>query len=331
MHTAAAAQETQLEVRNYLSDKLNVQMAMDVALGLTSDQKCLPSKYFYDARGSSLFERICHLPEYYLTRKELLLLKKFAGAFTRNFENGDLVELGSGANWKVRMLLDAMTPSARSGIRYVPVDVSEPAIVSASSDLARLYPELTVEPLVADFTTDLHRMPFDRMKLVLLFGSTIGNLDEDDAGKFLSSIRDCLGSGDRFLLGLDMVKSVQVLEAAYNDSQRVTEAFNKNILLVLNKHLLGNLNPSDFDHVAFFNESKERVEMHLRANRRVRVVFGAIRFSVTIEKGETIQTEICRKFRREAVEEIMNQAGLQVSGWYSDASNWFSIAEIVRD
>ena len=127
-----------------------------------------------------------------------------------------------------------------------------------------------------------------------------------------------------------MLKSTEVLEAAYNDSQQVTAAFNKNILLAINSGLSGNFDPSDFDHVAFFNDSKECVEMHLRAKRRVRVDFSAIAFSVSIEKGETIRTEICRKFRREAVEKMMDQAGLQVSNWYPDLNNWFSIAEIVR-
>jgi L-histidine N-alpha-methyltransferase len=330
MYTVNAAQENQLQIQNYLQGALDVQIAMDVALGLTAAQKCLPSKYFYDARGSKLFERICRLPEYYLTRKEMSLLEKFSGELTSGFENGDLVELGSGANWKIRMLLDAMNHEARSGIRYVPVDVSETAIVSAAMELARLYPELTIKPLIADFTTDLHRIPYGRVKLMFLFGSTIGNLDESDTRSFLCAVRDCLGPRDRFLCGLDMLKSTEVLEAAYNDSQQVTAAFNKNILLAINRGLSGNFDPSDFEHVAFFNDSKECVEMHLRAKRRIRVDFSAIAFSVSIEKGETIRTEICRKFRRESVDKMMDQVGLHVSNWYPDPNNWFSIAEIVR-
>jgi len=330
MHTVAATQESQLEIQDCMSTDLRVHMAIDVGLGLTADQKYLPSKYFYDARGSQLFELICHLPEYYLTRRELLVLRKFARSLTKGFQNGDLVELGSGSHWKIRTLLDRMDNCARSRIRYVPVDVSEQAIVEASSELAMTYPELTITPLIADFTTHLHKISYDRMKLMFLFGSTIGNLDRHEARTFLCSVRDCLGPRDRFLLGLDMIKPASILEAAYNDSQKVTAAFNKNILLVVNRQLWGNFKLSDFDHVAFFNESEERVEMHLRANRRVNVDFCATGFSASIEKGETIRTEICRKFRREAVEQMVDEAGLRVSGWYSDPDNWFSIAEIVR-
>jgi L-histidine N-alpha-methyltransferase len=331
MSTVTVAQDSQLEIQNCFGSSLNVQMAIDVALGLTAEQKYLPSKYFYDARGSRLFELICHLPEYYLTRKELLVLRKFASALTKDFQNGDLVELGSGSNWKIRTVLDSIDRPALSRIRYVPVDVSEAAIVQASSELARLYPKLTINPLVADFTTHLYRIPYGRAKLMFLFGSTIGNLDKDEARGFLSSVRDCVGPRDKFFLGLDMIKPADILEAAYNDSQKVTAAFNKNILLVVNTHLWGNFKLSDFDHVAFFDASEERVEMHLRAIHSVDVDFCATGFSASIEKGETIRTEICRKFTRDSVEKMTEEVGLRVSAWYPDPENWFSIAEIVRD
>jgi L-histidine N-alpha-methyltransferase len=297
--------------------------------GLTASQKYLPSKYFYDARGSKLFELICRLPEYYLTRMEMVLLRRFARAFTRGFQGGDLVELGSGANWKIRMVLDSMNPPYRAATRYIPVDVSETAMLAASDELLRLYPELRVVPFVADFTRDLHRIPRNASRLVFLFGSTIGNLDEDETSRFLSALARCLESGDRFFVGLDMIKPVQYLEAAYNDSQGITERFNKNILLVLNKKLSGNFDQRDFDHLAFYDEKKAQVEMHLAAKRRVTVEFQVTGFSASVEKGETIRTEICRKFRREDVESAASDAGLRVSKWYSDAEKWFSVAEIV--
>ncbi len=329
MKTQAAAQKNGLEVRNYFKESSNQQRASDVLAGLTANEKYIPSKYFYDARGSRLFELICRLPEYYLTRTELVLLRRFAGALMEGFQNGDLVELGSGANWKIRILLEAINSSSRSTIRYVPVDVSEPAILSATSELMSLYPDLTVAPVVADFTRDLHRIPSGRKKLVLFFGSTIGNLDEDEAKRFFRSLSECLGPEDRFLLGLDMIKPVEILEAAYNDRQNITAEFNKNILLVLNEELSANFEVADFEHVAFFNNEKERVEMHLRAKRRVTVTLRSVGKSIVIKRGETIRTEICRKFKRESVETITEEAGLRVSRWFSDPRNWFSIAEIV--
>ncbi|HMK36175.1 MAG TPA: L-histidine N(alpha)-methyltransferase [Desulfomonilaceae bacterium] len=329
MNTGIAAEEKGLEIRNYFRETLNSQMASDVLEGMKADQKYIPSKYFYDARGSQLFELICRLPEYYLTRTEMFLLERFASVFTHGFENGDLVELGSGANRKIRLLLDSLNFRRRSTIRYVPVDVSEQAILRASDELVRLYPELSVMPLVADFTRDLHRIPSGRTRLILLFGSTIGNLDEIDTKKFLDSLANCLACGDRFLVGLDMIKPVELLEAAYNDSRGITEQFNKNVLLVLNAQLSSDFDPADFDHVAFYNSDKERVEMHVRARRKIDVIFDAMELTVSLREGETIRTEICRKFTRPGVERMVSNSGLAVSGWYSDPNEWFSIAEIV--
>jgi L-histidine Nalpha-methyltransferase len=328
MTIKAAALDNGLEIRNHLIGRLKPQMAADVLDGLTAKEKYIPSKYFYDARGSRLFELICRLPEYYLTRLELGILKRYSSTIINGFANADLVELGSGTNWKIRTLLDAMTPATRSTLRYMPVDVSKSAILAASNELARLYPELSILPVIADFTRDLHRVPSDRRRLILLFGSTIGNLDENETRGFLRSLSDCLGPEDRFLLGLDMIKPVEILEAAYNDSQGITAMFNKNILLVLNKQLSGNFDYRDFEHAAFFNEEKERVEMHLTAKRRVTIAFPGVGFTVAVQKGETIRTEICRKFRRERVEKSVQEAGLRVSGWHSDHKDWFSIAEI---
>jgi L-histidine N-alpha-methyltransferase len=330
MPTIFAAQKTDLEGSNLATEMSNMEMASDVLKGLTAKNKYIPSKYFYDARGSDLFEQICSLPEYYLTRAEMSLLKQFADIMARGFANSDLVELGSGANWKIRTLLDAIDISRRSSIRYVPVDVSETALISASKELVRLYPELAVKPVIADFTKGLDRIPSDRTKYVLFFGSTIGNLNEDEAHSFLRSVARILRSGDKFFLGLDMVKSIQIMEAAYNDSQNVTAEFNRNILLVINRGLAADFDPNDFDHRAFFNERKLRVEMHLQAKRNVTIFLDAIGISVSIRKDETIRTEICRKFTRKGVEEMAHKAGLHVSEWYSDSGNSFAIAEITR-
>jgi len=329
MHVHSAV--TGAAVRNWFGDEADGSIAYDVLRGLTAPQKYIPSKYFYDARGSELFEAICRLPEYYPTRTELQVLTSDAKEIVRGFRRGDLVELGSGANWKIRKLLDALEPHDRSSVRYVPVDVSHSALLESAQDLMAAYPELKVSFIVADFTRDLHRIQSDRPKLLLFFGSTIGNLDERESSSFLRGVAGILNPDDRFVLGLDMLKPVHIIEAAYNDSRNVTAEFNKNILLVINRELGANFRPDDFDHVAFFDEKYRRVEMHLRARRNIWVEISEIDLIVVLKKGETIRTEICRKFSRAGAQEMIREAGMAVSGWYSDPKGWFSIAEIVLE
>ena len=329
MRILSAKHKERFEVKNCLERKTDGKMADEIRMGLSSKQKSLPSKYFYDAHGSKLFEKICCLPEYYLTRTEMSILQSQGGELTRDLQGGDLVELGSGANWKIRTLLDAMDRSQRAGIRYVSVDVSETALVHAAKDLLKIYPELLVAGIVADFTSDLHRLPHDRPKLVLFLGSTIGNLDELESRTFLGEVATMLDSGDRFVLGMDLVKPKDILEAAYNDSQNVTEEFNKNVLHVVNRQFSGNFDPEYFDHLAFYNEKKERIEMHLRANRPVIVHIQDLDMTVDMNEGETIHTEICRKFTRHSAENMIAQAGMAIKRWYTDPNRWFALAEIV--
>ncbi len=322
---------TRLNTGNRFEEEAPGTMAQDVLKGLTADQKYLPSKYFYDERGSKLFEEICNLPEYYQTRTEVGLLSTHAEDIVRGLRQGDLVELGSGANRKIRILLDALGPSRRADAQYVPVDVCGPALLESAAQLATVYPELRVNGIEADFTRDLHKLRSNRRKLVLFLGSTIGNLDEVEALSFLRDVAATLNPGDRFLLGLDMVKPVEIIEAAYNDSQNVTAEFNKNILLVINRELRATFNPADFDHVAFFNHEKERVEMRLRAGSDICVDVKALRISVELKNGETIRTEICRKFRRDSAEKMIRDAGMKISRWFSDPKGWFSLVEAVRE
>ena len=284
---------------------------------------------FYDARGSRLFELICNLPEYYPTRIELQILCAHAEDIVRGFRHGNIVDLGSGANRKIRTLFEAQGRSHRSGMRYVPVDVCASTLAHSAAELTTLYPELRVNGIVADFTRDLHFIQSDHPKLVLFFGSTIGNLNKPEALSFLQGVATTLNPGDRFLLGIDMVKPIEILEAAYNDSQGLTAEFNKNILVVINRELRANFNPDSFDHVAFFNSEKERIEMHLRARRDIWVQVKAISASFGLGKGETIRTEICRKFTRYGAEKMIRDAGMEVSHWYSDPKGWFSLIEAV--
>ncbi len=325
----ASSALTGLTARSRFEEDATSTMAQDVLAGLRAEQKYIPSKYFYDARGSRLFELICNLPEYYPTRTEMRLLSTHAKDIVRGLGQGDLVELGSGANWKIRTLLEALGHRRRSDVRYVPVDVCASALKQSTAELTTVYPELRVNGIVADFTRDLHCIQSSRPKLILFFGSTVGNLNEREACSFLEGVAAILNPCDRFLLGLDMVKPVEVLEAAYNDSRNVTAEFNKNILLVINRELQANFKPDAFEHLAFFNNEEERVEMHLRARRDIWVEVKAIGASFALRKGETIRTEICRKFRLHGAEKMILDAGMEVSRWYSDPKGWFSLVEAV--
>ncbi|MFC1836440.1 L-histidine N(alpha)-methyltransferase [Thermodesulfobacteriota bacterium] len=318
-----------LDIVDCFGKQAEPSMVHDVTGGLTAKIKFIPSKYFYDDRGSRLFEEICKQPEYYPTRTEISLLKTTAPLVTEGFDNGDIVELGAGANWKIRALLDAMAPRRRANTRYVPVDVSESALLEASQELLCMYPEMSVKVLICDFTSDLNWLPSGRPKLILFLGSTIGNLDESEAVSFLRAVAGALEEGDRFLLGLDLVKPTNVLEAAYNDSRGVTAEFNKNILRVLNRRLEAGFDIDDFDHVAFYNEERQQVEMHLRAKRNVTVEIRRPAMSVHLEQGETIRTEISRKFTRESAESMVGDAGLEILRWFTDPKGWFAHAEIV--
>ena len=328
MHSSIASER--IAFRNYMRDTFQSDIRRDVLRGLASHQKSLPSKYFYDAYGSQLFETICSLPEYYQTRTELSILKGCAADIVRDLREADIVELGSGPNLKIRTLLDACFRSPRADIRYVPVDLSESALVEASAGLLDSYPDLKILGIVADFTKHIEKIPSGRKRLFVFFGSTIGNFSGEARIGLLRSVAKMMEPGDRFLLGIDMIKRVEVLEPAYNDSMGVTAEFNKNILNVLNRELNADFALSNFEHVAFYNATKEQVEMHLRANRRVSVKIKGLGMQVSMEPGETIHTETCGKFSRESAEAMTEAAGLRIDRWYSDPKGWFSLVELTR-
>jgi L-histidine N-alpha-methyltransferase len=315
------------EIANLLAGRKGASLSPEVREGLTTHQKFLPCKYFYDGRGSELFERICTLPEYYQTRTELSILRSAAAAIMGEMREGNLVELGSGANHKIRVLLDAANGTRRK-IRYVPVDVCEPMLKRAAADLLARYPELAVFGIVADFTRDLDGIDVAGTKLIMFFGSTIGNFSEEDCIVFLRSVARSMTGSDRFLVGVDMVKDRGLMEAAYNDRQGITAQFNKNILNVINRELHADFDLSFFDHVAFYNDERECIEMHLKANRDVSATVADINLTVTMKKGETIFTEICRKFSRERLEQAASAAGLEIKRWFSDPREWFSLVEM---
>jgi L-histidine N-alpha-methyltransferase len=304
-------------------------MAREVRAGLACPQRSIPPKYFYDARGSRLFDAICDLPEYYLTRAEASLLDRYADDIVSGVGATALVEIGSGMARKIGPLVQALCARTAEA-RYVPFDIAaEPIEASARTLLAR-YPRLRVCGLVGDFSFDLPRLSIAApasagARLFAFLGSTIGNLDERAASAFLCQVALLLAGCDRFLLGIDLVKDERVLHAAYNDAQGVTAAFNKNVLRVLSCALDGDFDERAFDHLAFYDGERQRIEMHLVSQRRQVATLRAIDLRVDLAAGERIMTEVSRKFTRAGVERMLALGGMALERWFPADDGAFSL------
>jgi L-histidine N-alpha-methyltransferase len=300
-------------------------LAEDVLDGLTRPFKELPPKHLYDARGSELFERICELPEYYPTRTERAILEQAAADIVERSGACELVELGAGYATKTRVLLGAMR-DAGTLARYVPVDISETTVEACARDLLREYEGLEVHGIVGDFERHLVHLPPPRgPRLVVLLGGTIGNFLPGARRGFLRSLARTLGSDGHLLLGTDLMKDTAVLEAAYDDSAGVTAAFNRNVLLVVNRELGANFDPSAFDHVAFFDHDREWIEMRLRARRRQTVRVEALDLTVHFDAHEEMRTEISAKFTTDRLDGDLAAAGLAPVALYTDAERLFGV------
>jgi L-histidine N-alpha-methyltransferase len=297
----------------------------DVRTGLARPLKELPPKYFYDERGSELFDRITSLPEYYPTRCERWILNRHAPGIVADSGAEDLVELGSGTASKTRALLYAMA-GAGSLRRYVPFDVDESVVEACAMELIELYPGLEVHGVVGDFGRDLDRVPDGRRRLFVFLGGTIGNLYPRDRRRFLVRIRNLMGPEDRLVIGTDLVKDRAMLEAAYNDSAGVTAEFNRNVLRVVNEGLGADFVPEAFEHVAFFDEANSWIEMRLRANGAQTVRIDGVNLEVRFADGEEMRTEISAKFTRDAVETELRRAGLALDDFWTDDGGLFGLA-----
>ena len=297
----------------------------DVLAGLTRSPKRLPPKWFYDDRGSELFEQITRLPEYYPTRAEGAILRTRAGEIAAASRAHTLVELGSGSAEKTVLLLDALR-DAGTLRRYVPVDVSEAALLAAARRLRAAYPGLTVLAVVSDFEEHLGLPPAEGPRLVAFLGSTIGNVEPAARGEFLASLRAGLDSGDSLLLGTDLVKDPATLVAAYDDSAGVTAEFNKNVLAVINRELDATFDLDAFEHVAVWDSVSEWIEMRLRSLTGQTVKLGALGMDVTFAGGEEMRTEVSAKFRREGVERELADAGLDLTRWWTDGDVALSLS-----
>ncbi|MFJ2092830.1 L-histidine N(alpha)-methyltransferase [Streptomyces sp. NPDC087901] len=303
-------------------DATDAALRADVLHGLTRHPKTLPPKWFYDARGSELFEEITRLPEYYPTRAEREILIDRAAEIAAASGARTLVELGSGSSEKTRHLLDAL-PELHS---YVPVDVSESALRGAAKALLEERPELSVHALIADFTAEMSLPATPGPRLVAFLGGTIGNLLPSERAAFLSSVRSLLSPGDTLLLGTDLVKDEAVLVAAYDDSAGVTAAFNRNVLSVVDRELGADFDPDDFEHVARWNPQQEWIEMRLRARRALTVKIPELDLLVSFEAGEEVRTEVSAKFRQDGVRDELATAGLRLSQWWTDSAGRFALS-----
>jgi L-histidine N-alpha-methyltransferase len=303
------------------------EMARDVREGLTASPKELSPKYFYDERGSQLFEQITELDEYYPTRAEREILAARSGEIlTAAGTPGTLVELGSGSASKTRHLLDAMR-EAGSLRTYVPVDISEEITHETARVLVDEYPGLDVRGLVCDFESHLERIHNGgEARLFAFLGGTIGNLYPGERREFLTRIAALFGPGDHLLLGTDLVKETARLEAAYDDAAGVTAEFNKNVLQVLNRELAADFDLDAFEHVARYDAREERMDIRLRSLAEQTVQVTDLDLTVGFAAGEEMRTEISAKFTRERLDCVYTESGLELCGWFTDAAGDYALS-----
>ncbi|MFJ2172339.1 L-histidine N(alpha)-methyltransferase [Streptomyces sp. NPDC087851] len=311
-----------LLTRTLPEDATDAALRADVLHGLTRTPKTLPPKWFYDARGSELFEEITTLPEYYPTRAEREILHTRAPEIAAATGARTLIELGSGSSEKTRLLLE----SAPDLTSYVPVDVSESALSGAAEGLLADHPGLEVHAMVADFTGGLSLPDTPGPRLVAFLGGTIGNLLPAERAAFLASVRGLLAPGDGLLLGTDLVKEESVLVRAYDDAAGVTAAFNKNVLTVMNRELGADFPPDAFDHVALWDAENEWIEMRLRARSRLTVKIPELDLVVHFDAGEEVRTEVSAKFRQDRVRSELSAARMELTYWWTDAAGRFALS-----
>jgi L-histidine N-alpha-methyltransferase len=297
----------------------------DALAGLTATPKTLPPRWFYDERGSELFDEITRLPEYYPTRTERALLTAHAGDIATASGADTLVELGSGTSEKTRLLLRSLADAGTLG-RFVPVDVDPSVLRTIGPAIIVEHPDIAVDAVVADFTTHLEELPQGGRRLVAFLGSTIGNLEPEARADFLASLAGTLGPDDSFLLGTDLVKDADRLVRAYDDRAGVTAAFNRNVLAVLDRELDADFDLDAFEHVALWDDEHEWIEMRLRSRRAQVVHLGALRLDVAFDAGEELRTEVSAKFRRPGVEQELAAAGLQLTHWWTDEAGDFALS-----
>lgn len=311
---------------NLNASEASVADGLDVVQGLSQTPKNLPCRYFYDDRGSELFEQITDLPEYYLTRTEQRILEQYALEIAEFTGACELVELGSGSSRKTRLLLEAYSRLDHQ-LQYCPVDVSVGILRTTALSLLHQYPTLKLCGLAGTYEQALMQLPPVELenRMLIFLGSTLGNLDQSACDRFFHQVKQALKPGEFFLLGVDLQKPIEVLEAAYNDAQGITAAFNLNVLQHLNRRFQGNFNLEQFAHQAFYNPGQHQVEMHLKSLQDQVVELRALDYEVSFRAGETIRTEISRKFHLPTlISTLEAQALCPLQSW-TDPQAWFAL------
>jgi L-histidine Nalpha-methyltransferase len=311
---------------NLVSDRYQIDTGSDVIQGLTRTPKTLPCRYFYDDRGSELFEQITDLPEYYPTRTEQAILETYVPEIVALTGACELVELGSGSSRKTHTLLTAYS-QLEDPLHYYPIDVSAGILRTTALELLATYPQLNVCGVAGTYEQALAQLPprIVQNRMLIFLGSTMGNLDDRSRDLFLTQVQQALQPGEFFLLGVDLQKPIDVLEAAYNDAQGITADFNLNILRHLNDRFDGNFNLDDFAHLAFFNPAASQIEMHLKCLKDRTVKLAALDLEISLTSGETIHTEISRKFNLPALSDTLAAHALQPLKIWTDPQSWFGL------
>jgi L-histidine N-alpha-methyltransferase len=297
---------------------------------LRADVKGLPAVWLYDARGSRLYDEITRLPEYYLPRREGEILRARAGEIAARTQARTLVELGAGSAKNIRLLLDALD-TAGTLERFIPLDVSEETLRASAQSIAAAYPRVSVHAIVGDFERDLGTLPGGDRRLIAFLGSTIGNLYPDQRARFFANLGDTLARDDGLVLGIDLVKDAARLEAAYNDSGGVTEAFVRNALTAVNRELDATFDQRRFVYEARWDPEHEWMDIGLRTRQAHTVSIHGLELDVAFDAGEPLRVEISSKFRRERLELEAGRAGLRVESWWTDGASDFALALVLRD
>ncbi|MBD3675923.1 MAG: L-histidine N(alpha)-methyltransferase [Planctomycetaceae bacterium] len=295
----------------------------DVWKGLSRPQKTLPCKYFYDVRGSELFDQICELDEYYPTRTELEIMESCVDRMAEKIgPHSTLIEFGSGSSLKTRLLLDSLTPP----LTYAPIDISGDYLLDVADSLRSLYPQFEIVPIVADFTQpiDTFQLAESPSRRVVYFpGSTLGNFPQEEAGRLLKQMADLVGPEGSLLIGIDLEKEIDVLKAAYNDSAGVTAEFNLNLLTRINRELEGDFDLDQFRHEAIWNEKHSRIEMHLVSDCEQTVTIAEREFEFAT--GESIHTENSHKYSLDRFSALAEAAGFRIETSWTDERDWFAV------
>jgi len=319
-----------MSIKNALHNTDMQKVKDNIVAGLMSKQKHISSKFFYDEAGSKLFEKITRLKEYYLSRIEKSILENYARKILPESKNFNIVELGSGDDSKISILLNAIDEKYVNSICYIPVDISQTALEESTERISEQYPNIQIQGIVTDFMSGLNFSLNGSSKLICFFGSTIGNLTRKQSSDFVLKISKNMQVGDKFLLGLDMVKDKRILEAAYNDNKNVTAEFNKNILKAVNNTLDTNFNTNDFEHYAPYNEEKRRIEMHLTALKDIQITSPYLQEKIMIKRGETIHTENSHKYTIDDIENFTNGSKLKIENIFSDSNGYFSLVQFIK-